>query len=137
MGWDEKFDMNLDPNKPFYILDEDRLPRKATIEEYVEWLATNPNRDVARDRIEGTNIRVVTVFLFCPVPDIKAALRSGLVRRSFYGTLVRGGLMDGHEEMHPSLEAAEDGHKRILDQVKRVLAGQEEVPSCCKSNDHW
>jgi hypothetical protein len=125
----KKFEKNFEKTCRHYIL-KDGLPKAVDLKTWSDWIETHPNRFIKNDGIEGTCVRVVTVFLpLCyldPQPD-------GSIKKYFYGTCVRGeGVMHGHEERTLTQEEAEDNHARILQLVKDVIAGKTEIPDCCK-----
>lgn len=115
----------------YYIL-ENGLPKPADLETWSKWVETHPNRDIARTILEEEKIEVITVFFQLPEIDLDFPEEGSEPRQILwmFGTLVRGGPMDGHEIKYKTREEAEDGHKRILAQVKEVLAGGQK-PDCC------
>ena len=117
----------------YYVL-ENGLPKAADLWTWSAWADTNPNRDVKRSQVPGTAIRIITVFFVLPEINVECDDDDGKCRESlwFYGTMVFGGTMDGHEEKYVSREAAEDGHERILNKVGAVLDGRDEPYECCK-----
>src|SRR3989304_926877 len=92
-----------------------------------------PKRDVKPTLIEKDKIELITVFSPLPEIDFDFPVEGEPPREIiwFYGTLVKGGPMNGHEEKYHTQEEAEDGHERLLALVKAVLAGAEK-PECCQ-----
>lgn len=115
----------------YYIL-ENEVPKAVDLWTWDKWCSAHPNRDVKRSTIEGTDIRVVTVFFPLPYVDFDEEGREFL---QFYGTMIFGGAMDQHEEKYVSREAAEDGHERLLARAKAVLEDRIDPPRCCKKSN--
>lgn len=117
---------------PYYIL-ENGLPKKTDMMSWSQWVESHPNREVKRTAIPETEIELITVFFPLPEIDFDFSVEGEAPREFlwFYGTLVRGGPMSGHEEKYRTQEEAEDGHERVLALVRSVLAGAE-VPECCR-----
>src|SRR3990172_8329642 len=106
---------------PYYIL-ENGLPKRVDMNTWSQWLESHPNRDVKRTMIEGEQVELITVFFPLPEVDFESIEGEEAPREFlwFYGTLVKGSPMNGHEEKYRTLEEAEDGHERILALVKSV-----------------
>ena len=121
---------------PYYIL-EDGLPKKVDMMTWSDWLERHPNRDVKRSVIEGTDIKIITVFFPLPETDFKSEGEECKKFLWFYGTMVFGGQMNYHEEKYKTQEEAEDGHERILARVKAVLDGRIGAPECCKKSGDY
>lgn len=119
---------------PYYIL-ENGLPKKTDMTTWSKWIESHPNRDVKRTMIPETKTKIELITVFFPLPEVDFEVSPiGDLPREFlwfYGTLVKGGPMNRHEEKYRTREEAEDGHERVLAMVKSVLAGAE-LPECCR-----
>lgn len=119
---------------PFYI-EENGVPREVDMPTWTKWIEGDPNRTVKQTLIDGEKIQVITVFF--PVAEIDFDFdpkneRPAKEIHYLYGTLVRGSRMDGHEHKYLSRKEAEEGHEKLVAQVKSAESGGE-LPECCRS----
>lgn len=110
-----------------YIL-ENGLPKAVDLMTWAKWLETYPDRRVMCTEFPEIGVKVITVFLMgCDYEPRE----DGSIKIRLYGTLVRGGPMNEHEEQYFTREEAEDGHERLSKRVLAVSRGEIDPPSCC------
>ena len=119
---------------PFYI-EENGVPKEVDMATWTKWIESEPNRVVKQTLIDGEKIQVITVFFPVAEIDLDFDRESDKPPKEIhylYGTLVRGSRINGHEEKYRSRKEAEEGHEKIVVQVKAVEAGGE-IPECCQN----
>ena len=101
----------------FYILDENRQPKAATIEEFARWCATR-DRHVKEIAFGHEAIGTITVSTIFSGLDYRVRCAGPPI---LYETMVFGGPHDGYQERCATWDQAEAMHQRIVDMVKKEL----------------
>jgi hypothetical protein len=97
----------------WYILDENNLPIKADIKDYIKWdLKNHEKRIVKQENIN--DVRVSTVFLGL---DMGYTSKFPLL----WETMIFNGEHDQYQEKYTSYKNALEGHKRAIELIKNTL----------------
>lgn len=108
-----------------YYIEEDGVPKKVDVDTWAKWAATNPKREVKRTIFEKEKVEVVTVFFGLPEINFEfdpKGVNPPKEIEYLYGTMVFGGNLNHQEEVYCLRKEAEDGHEKIVAQVKADLA---------------
>lgn len=106
-----------------FILDG-KTPKEVGFQEYMEWVAAEPDRKVAYTEFPDIDVEVSTVFLFGSSHFPRFMKQPPML----FETMVFGGNHDGWTEKYSTWDEAEKGHESVVKLITESNANTSRTP---------